>query len=50
MIVTLVFDRRKRTDVVCLDARNLAARPLFAARLKHHVPFMLHGTFTPRLY
>jgi all-trans-8'-apo-beta-carotenal 15,15'-oxygenase len=51
VIVTLVFDaERKRTDVVGLDARNLAARPLFAARLTHHVPFMLHGTFTPRLY
>ena len=51
MVVTLVFDaERKRTDVVGLDARDLAARPLFAARLKHHVPFMLHGTFTPRLY
>ena len=50
MIVTLVFDaERKRTDVVGLDARDFAAKPLFAARLKHHVPFMLHGTFTPRL-
>jgi all-trans-8'-apo-beta-carotenal 15,15'-oxygenase len=51
VIVTLVFDaERKRTDVVGLDARDLSAKPLFAARLKHHVPFMLHGTFTPRLY
>lgn len=51
VIVTLVFDAgRQRTDVVGLDARNLAARPLFAARLTHHVPFLLHGTFTPRLF
>ena len=51
VIVTLVFDaERKRTDIVGLDARDLAARPLFAARLAHHVPFMLHGTFTPRLF
>ena len=51
VIVTLVFDaERKRTDIVGLDARNLAAKPLFAARLTHHVPFMLHGTFTPRLF
>jgi len=51
IVVTLVFDAaRKRTDVVGLDARDLAARPLFVARLKHHVPFMLHGTFTPRLF
>ena len=36
--------------VVGLDARNLSVKPLFAARLTHHVPFMLHGTFTPRLF
>ena len=50
MVVTLVFDAAaKRTDVVGLDARDLAAKPLFVARLKHHVPFCLHGTFVPKL-
>ena len=34
VIVTLVFDaERKRTDIVGLDARDLAAKPLFVARL-----------------
>jgi all-trans-8'-apo-beta-carotenal 15,15'-oxygenase len=48
VVVTLVFDAaRQRTDIVGLDARNLAARPLFVAPLKHHVPFSLHGTFAP---
>ena len=48
VVVTLVFDaRRQRTDIVGLDARDLAARPLFVAPLKHHVPFPLHGTFAP---
>ncbi|MGZ5825179.1 MAG: carotenoid oxygenase family protein [Croceibacterium sp.] len=48
VVVTLVFDAaRRRTDIVGLDARNLAARPLFVAPLKHHVPFSLHGTFAP---
>ena len=51
VVVMLVFDaRRKRTDVVGLDARDLAGKPLFVGRLKHHVPFMLHGMFTPRLF
>ena len=51
VVVTLVFDAaRKRTDVVGLDARDIAGKPLFVGRLKHHVPFCLHGTFTPRLY
>src|SRR5262245_37132637 len=50
-VVTLVFDSaNERTQIVCLDARDLAAAPLFVARLKHHVPYSLHGTFTPRLF
>jgi all-trans-8'-apo-beta-carotenal 15,15'-oxygenase len=45
-LITLVFDaREKRTEVVGLDARDVAAKPLFVARLKHHVPFSLHGYF-----
>ena len=48
VVVTLVFDaRRQTTDIVGLDARDLAARPLFVAPLRHHVPFSLHGTFAP---
>jgi all-trans-8'-apo-beta-carotenal 15,15'-oxygenase len=51
VVVTLVFDAaRQRTDIVGLDARDLAAKPLFVAKLKHHVPYSLHGTFTPRLF
>jgi all-trans-8'-apo-beta-carotenal 15,15'-oxygenase len=51
VVVTMVFDAgRGRTDIVGLDARDLAAKPLFVARLRHHVPFLLHGTFTPRLF
>ena len=51
VVVTLVFDAdAKRTDVVGLDARDLAARPLFTARLRNHVPYSLHGYFTPRLF
>jgi all-trans-8'-apo-beta-carotenal 15,15'-oxygenase len=50
-IVTLVYDASEgRTCIVGLDARDLAASPLFVARLRHHVPFALHGTFTPRLF
>src|SRR5262249_62293557 len=51
VVVPLLFDaRRQRTDIVGLDARNIAAAPLFVAHLKHHVPYSLHGTFTPRLF
>jgi all-trans-8'-apo-beta-carotenal 15,15'-oxygenase len=51
VVVTLVFDaERQRTDIVGLDARDIPAQPLFVARLRHHVPYSLHGTFTPRLF
>jgi all-trans-8'-apo-beta-carotenal 15,15'-oxygenase len=46
VIVTLVFDAASgKTSIVGLDARDLAASPLFTARLRHHVPFSLHGCF-----
>ncbi len=46
VIVTLVFDTESnKTSIVGLDARDLAARPLFTAKLRHHVPFSLHGCF-----
>jgi all-trans-8'-apo-beta-carotenal 15,15'-oxygenase len=48
MVLVMVFNTSDhRTDVVGLDARDLAARPLFTARLKHHVPYPLHGCFVP---
>jgi all-trans-8'-apo-beta-carotenal 15,15'-oxygenase len=51
VVAVLVFDAaNKRTDVVGLDARDVAGKPLFIGRLTHHVPFCLHGTFTSRLF
>jgi all-trans-8'-apo-beta-carotenal 15,15'-oxygenase len=45
-LITLVFDAsEQRTKIVGLDARDIAAKPVFVARLKHHVPFSLHGYF-----
>jgi all-trans-8'-apo-beta-carotenal 15,15'-oxygenase len=50
VLVTLVFEARtERSAVVGLDARDVAAPPLFTARLKHHAPFGLHGCFVPQL-
>lgn len=47
-LVTLVFDAsEQRTKIVGLDAREVSAKPLFVAHLKHHVPFSLHGHFEP---
>jgi len=48
IVIVMAFNSvDRRTDIVGLDARDLAARPLFTARLKHHVPYPLHGCFVP---
>jgi len=47
VVVVLVFDgAEQRSIIVGLDARDIAAKPLFTARLKHHVPYPLHGFFS----
>lgn len=49
-LLTLVFDaKRERSQIVILDAQNLA-QPLARLHLKHHVPYGLHGTFTPECF
>jgi all-trans-8'-apo-beta-carotenal 15,15'-oxygenase len=48
VIVTMVFDAAtERSTIVGLDARDVAAKPIFTARLRHHVPYSLHGCFSP---
>ncbi|MGO9607681.1 MAG: carotenoid oxygenase family protein [Candidatus Binataceae bacterium] len=50
-VVTLVLNAAtKRTDIVILDARDIAAKPLAVAHLTHHVPFGFHGFFTDRTF
>jgi all-trans-8'-apo-beta-carotenal 15,15'-oxygenase len=38
---------RQCTDVVILDGQNLEQGPIARLKLKHHVPYSLHGSFTP---
>ena len=48
ILVALVFDAAHNcSSIVGLDARDVAGRPLFTARLRHHVPYSLHGFFAP---
>lgn len=35
--------------LVVLDAKNLAADPIYTGRLRHHLPLTLHGCFTSRV-
>lgn len=49
-LLTLVYDSaHDRSDIVILDARDLS-EPLARLHLKHHVPYGLHGSFTPHVF
>jgi hypothetical protein len=50
-LVVLVFDAASdRTDIVVLDAANISEPPIATIHLKHHIPFGLHGNFTPEIW
>jgi all-trans-8'-apo-beta-carotenal 15,15'-oxygenase len=50
-VLALVYDgQSERTDVVILDAKTLSQGPIARLHLKHHVPYGLHGTFTPKVF
>ncbi len=47
-LLTLVYDSaHHRSDLAILDARDLNRAPVARLHLKHHVPYGLHGSFTP---
>ncbi|OUC14825.1 MAG: Apocarotenoid-15,15'-oxygenase [Alkalinema sp. CACIAM 70d] len=48
-VLTLVYDgQRDRSSLVILDGQTL--EPVTRLWLKHHVPYGLHGTFTPEVF
>jgi all-trans-8'-apo-beta-carotenal 15,15'-oxygenase len=48
VVIATVFDSGSGiSSIVGLDVRDLSAKPLFAGRLSHHVPYALHGSFSP---
>ncbi|WP_019500793.1 carotenoid oxygenase family protein [Pseudanabaena sp. PCC 6802] len=50
-LVSIVFDAASdRSDVVILDAQNITAPTVATLHLKHHVPYGLHGNFTPEIW
>lgn len=50
-VVLLVFNaERERSQLVILDAQNIDQGPIATLYLKHHVPYGLHGTFTPQVF
>lgn len=50
-LLSLVYDSsHHRSDVAILDAKNLNQGPVARLHLKHHVPYGLHGSFTPDFF
>jgi carotenoid cleavage dioxygenase-like enzyme len=40
-------EKERRSDLLVLDAMELAAGPVAVARLPHRVPFGFHGSWRP---
>lgn len=50
-VLTLIYDAESdRSDLIILDGRNLEQAPVARLHLKHHVPYGLHGSFTPEYF
>lgn len=50
-LLMLMYDAAEhRSDVVILDARDLSKKPVARLHLKHHIPYGLHGSFTPHYF
>jgi all-trans-8'-apo-beta-carotenal 15,15'-oxygenase len=50
-VLTVVYDSGKhRSDVVILDGRDLNRGPVARLHLKHHIPYGLHGSWTPNVF
>ena len=48
VIVQLYVPEKHVTEFCVLDAKNLSL--LARIKLKHHVPYGFHGTFTPKVF
>jgi all-trans-8'-apo-beta-carotenal 15,15'-oxygenase len=50
-VLALVYDAENhRSDVVILDAKDFNRGPIARLHLKHHIPYGLHGNFTPEKF
>lgn len=46
-VLAVVYNAQcDRSEIVILDDRDLDSEPLARLRLKHHLPYGLHGSFT----
>lgn len=50
-VLAVIYDAsRHRSDVVILDGRDLERGPVARLHLKHHIPYSLHGSWTPQYF
>jgi all-trans-8'-apo-beta-carotenal 15,15'-oxygenase len=50
-LLAVVYDAAyHRSDIVVLDAQNLEKGVVARLHLRHHIPYGLHGSFTPRCF
>jgi len=50
-LIVVVYDaEHHRSDIVILDAENLEKGAIAKLHLKHHIPYGLHGSFTPERF
>lgn len=50
VIVQLYVPETHRTEFAILDAKHVDQGPLARIKLKHHIPYGFHGTFTPEVF
>ena len=50
VIVQVYIPERHVTEFCVLEAKHVGNGPLARIRLKHHVPYGFHGTFTPEVF
>lgn len=50
VLVQLYRPNEHKTDFCVLDAQHIENGPIARVKLKHHVPYGFHGTFTPKVF
>jgi len=50
VLVQVYYYRQHKTQIVVLDAKNLAQGPVARLKLFHHTPFTFHGTFSDQTF
>nr|CCE21336.1 putative beta-carotenoid oxygenase [Suberites domuncula] len=50
VVVQLYIPEKHITEFAVLDAKHVDQGPLARIKLKHHIPYGFHGTFTPEVF